>query len=134
MTLQTTLNSKFWKILFLTAGLYTVGGVLPGIINPKKGVFEFTGQITEDWFTLYFFKSLWITVLVFGIGFLIAAKKPTNHIGIVIMGFFGKLLFAINILMQYLNGYFSEMANLAAIIDLIFVIAFGVFIFKYYKR
>ena len=134
MTLQTTLNSKFWKILFLIAGLYTVGGVLPGIINPEKGVFEFTGQITEDWFTLYFFKSLWITVLVFGIGFLIAAKKPTNHIGIVIMGFFGKLLFAINILMQYQNGYFSEMANLAAFIDLIFVIAFGVFIFKYYKR
>jgi hypothetical protein len=132
MTLQ-SLNSKFWKTLFLIAGLYTMGGVLPGIINPQNGILEFTNKAIKNWSTIYFFKSLWITVFVFGIGFLMVAKKPTNHIGIVVMGFLGKLLFALNILSQYQNGHFSHMANLAAIIDLIFVVAFGVFIFKYSK-
>lgn len=133
MTLQTTLNSKFWKILFLIAGLYTAGGVLPGIIDPEKGVLEFTGRVIEDWFVIYFFRSLWITVSVFGIGFLIVAKNPNKHIGIVIMGFLGKLLFATNVLMQNQNGNLSQMAMTAAVVDLIFVTAFGIFIFKYYK-
>ena len=116
MKSQTYLNSKYWKILFLVAGIYTAGGVLPEILNPQKGVLEFTGKLTEELYTLYFFRSLWITVLVFGIGFFIASKKPNNHIGIVIMGFIGKLLFAMNVLVQYQNGYLSQTAFTAAII------------------
>jgi hypothetical protein len=45
MTLRTTLNSRFWKIVFLIAGLYTAGGVLPGIFNPEQGLLDFTNQI-----------------------------------------------------------------------------------------
>ena len=133
MTLQTTLNSKSWKILFLIAGIYTAGGVLPGIINPEKGLLDFTGKVIEDWNAIYFFRSLWITVLVFGVGFFIVAKNPSKHIGIVIMGFLGKLLFASNVLIQYSNEKVSQTALAAAVVDLIFVTAFGIFIFKYYK-
>jgi hypothetical protein len=132
MTLRTTLNSRFWKIVFLIAGLYTAGGVLPGIFNPEQGLLDFTNQIIEDWNTIYFFRSLWITVLVFGIGFFIVALNPVKHIGIVIMGLLGKLLFASNVLIQYSSEKVSETAMTAAVIDLIFVLLFGVFIFKYY--
>ena len=132
MTLKTTLNSRFWKITFLIAGLYTTGGVLPGIFNPEQGLLDFTSQIIEDLNTLYFFRSLWITVLVFGIGFFIVALNPAKHIGIVIMGLLGKLLFASNVLFQYSNEKVSQMAMTAATIDLIFVLLFGIFIFKYY--
>ena len=76
MTLQTTLNSKSWKILFLIAGIYTAGGVLPGIINPDKGLLDFTGKVIEDWNAIYFFRSLWITVLVFGGWLLYSGQKP----------------------------------------------------------
>ena len=133
MTLRTTLNSRFWKILFLIAGIYTAGGVLPGIFNPEQGLLEFTNQIIEDWTTIYFFRSLWITVLVFGIGFFIVALNPAKHIGIVIMGFLGKLLFASNVLIQYSSEKVSQMAMTAAVIDLIFVLVFGIFIAKYYR-
>lgn len=133
MTLKTTLNSRFWKITFLIAGLYTAGGVLPGIFNPEQGLFDFTSQIIEDWNTFYFFRSLWITVLVFGIGFFIVALNPAKHIGIVIIGLLGKLLFASNVLFQYSNEKVSQMAMTAASIDLIFVLLFGIFIFKYYS-
>ena len=132
MTLSTTLNSRFWKIVFLIAGLYTAGGVLPGIFDPEQGLLDFTNQIIEDWNTIYIFRSLWITVLVFGIGFFIVALNPAKHIGIVIMGFLGKLLFASNVLIQYSNEKVSQMAMTAAVIDLVFVLLFGVFIFKYY--
>ena len=86
-TLKTTLNTRFWKITFLIAGIYTAGGVLPGIFNPEQGLLDFTSQIIEDWNTLYFFRSLWITVFVFGIGFFIVALNPTKHIGIVIWAY-----------------------------------------------
>jgi hypothetical protein len=132
MTLRTALNSRFWKIVFLIAGLYTAVGVLPGIFNPEQGLLDFTNQIIEDWNTIYFFRSLWITVLVFGIGFFIVALNPVKHIGIVIMGFLGKLLFASNVLIQYSSEKVSQMAMTAAVIDLVFVLLFGIFIFKYY--
>jgi len=132
MTLRTTLNSRFWKIVFLIAGLYTAGGVLPGIFNPEQGLLDFTNQIIDDQNTVYFFRSLWITVLVFGIGFFIVALNPAKHIGIVIMGLLGKLLFASNVLIQYSNEKVSQVAMTAAVIDLIFVLLFGFFIFKYY--
>jgi membrane-bound ClpP family serine protease len=128
------LNSRFWKITFLISGLYTAGGVLPGIFNPKLVLLDFTGQIIEDWITLYFFRSLWITVLVFGIGFFMVALKPVKHIGIVIMGLLGKLFFASNVLFQYSHEKVSQMAMIAAFIDLIFVLLFGIFIFKYYSK
>jgi len=131
-TLKTSLNSRFWKITFVIAGLYTAGGVLPGILNPEQGLLDFTNKIIEDWNTLYFFRSLWITVLVFGIGFFIVALNPAKHIGIVIMGLLGKLFFASNVLFQYSNEKVSQMAMTAATIDLIFVLLFGIFIFKYY--
>ncbi len=127
------LNSKFWKIVFVIAGLYTAGGVLPGIFDPAKGVHDFTGQMTEDWNTLYFFRSLWIIVLVFGIGYFIVALNPAKHIGIVMLGFLGKLLFAANVMIQYSNERLSQMAFTASIIDSIFVLIFGVFIYRYYQ-
>ena len=129
-----TLNSRFWTITFLIAGIYTSIGVIAGIFNPEQGLLDFTGQIIEDWNTLYFFRSLWITVFVFGIGFLIVALNPAKHIGIVIMGLLGKLFFASNVLFQYSNEKVSQMAMTAASIDLIFVLLFGIFIFKYYSN
>ena len=133
MTLKTTLNTRFWEITFLIAGIYTAGGVLPGIFNPEQGLLDFTSQIIEDWNTLYFFRSLWITVFVFGIGFLIVALNPSKHLGIVIMGLLGKLFFASNVLFQYSHNKVSQMAMTAAFIDLIFVLLFGIFIFKYVR-
>lgn len=132
-TLHTTLNSRLWKIIFLIAGLYTTGGVLPGIYNPEHGLLDFTSQIIEDWNTLYFFRSLWITVLVFGIGFFIVTLNPAKHVGIVIMGLLGKLFFASNVLFQYSHDKVSQMAMTAAFLDLVFVLLFGIFIFKYYS-
>lgn len=129
-----TLNSRFWKITFLIAGIYTSIGVVPGIFNPANGLLDFTNQSIEDWNTIYFFRSLWITVFVFGIGFLIVALNPAKHIGIVIMGLLGKLFFASNLLFQYSNEKVSQMAMTAASIDLIFVLLFGIFIFKYYSH
>ncbi len=132
--LPNTLNSRFWKITFLIAGIYTSCVVIPGIVNPEHGLLEFINQTTKDWNTIYFFRSLWITVFVFGIGFFIVATNPAKHIGIVIMGLLGKLLFASNVLIQFSNEKVSQVAMTAALIDLIFVLLFGIFISKFYSN
>jgi hypothetical protein len=127
------MNSTFWKIVFLLAGLYTAGGVLPGIINPEQGLRDFTGQAITDWHTIYFFRSLWITVFIFGIGYFLVALKPSKQIGIVIIGFLCKFSFATQLLYQHLNGKFSQMTLTISIVDLGFVVLFGFFIFSYYQ-
>lgn len=123
------LNSKFWKIVFLLAGIYTAGAVIPGIINPQSGATDFANQTIQDAYSLFFFQSLWITVLVFGLGYLLVASEPARYVGIVILGCMGKLLFAINVFYHYSIGSLSSMAFLAAIVDCIFVALFGVFIY-----
>ncbi|HKR05388.1 MAG TPA: hypothetical protein VJY62_12205 [Bacteroidia bacterium] len=128
------LNSKFWKMVFLVAGLYTAGGVLPGIINPQKGIMSFTGKETNDFYSIFFFQNLWITVLVFGIGYLIVATKPSKYTGIIIIGLTGKLLFASNVIYNFFNGHLNMMALSAAIVDFVFVILFGIFIYLSQKN
>lgn len=130
-SLNGNLNSRFWKITFFIAGIYTSGSVIPGILNPADALLDFTNQKIDDWNTLYFFRSLWITVFVFGIGFLVAAQKPFRHIGIAIMGLLGKLFFASQVLFQYSNQKVSQIALTAASVDLFFVLLFGIFIYKY---
>ena len=130
----TNLNSRFWKVIFLIAGLITAGGVLPSIINPQKGVLDFTGQVIDDYYTLFFFQSGWLAVFVYGIGYLIVATKPSQHIGIVMIGLLGKLIFAINIFSRFSSGKFADMALMAASFDMIFVVLFGMFIYLYWAK
>ena len=127
-------DSRFWRIVFLLAGLYTAGGVLPGIISPQQGLLAFADHYAPTYFTLFFFRALWITVFVFGIGYLIVAWKPSNHVGIVILGFLGKLLFAANVLIQVSKGLLGKAPMAAAIVDMVFVILFGLFILFYYSN
>lgn len=124
-----SLDRKFWRIVFLLAGLFTSLGVIPGIIRPKDGLMTFVGKEINDFYAIYFFQSLWIIVLIFGIGYLIVATRPSKHIGIVIMGLIGKFTFAINVLLNL--GNLSQLALIGAIIDFAFVILFGLFIFFY---
>lgn len=126
------LNSKFWRLVFVVAGLFTSFGVIPGIIKPKDGLMTFASKDLNDFYSIYFFQSLWLVVLIFGIGYLIVATNPTKHVGIVIMGFLGKFVFAINVL--YHAEHLSRLAFFAAIIDFVFVFLFGVFIFLYWRN
>ena len=120
-------DSKFWKIVFLFAGLFTAGGVMPSIITPAKGVANLMGEATTDAAAIYLAQTLWLTVLVFGIGYFIVATRPSRYLGIVILGFLGKLFFVIGV---FANGTLSSLANLAASIDVVFIILFGIFILK----
>lgn len=56
-SLNGNLNSRFWKITFFIAGIYTSGSVIPGILNPADALLDFTNQKIDDWNTLYFFRS-----------------------------------------------------------------------------
>ena len=127
------IHTKFWRYLFLIAGLYTAGAVVPSIMDPAKGLLDFTGKAITDENTLYFFQSLWIIIFFFGIGYLMVALRPTQHIGIVILGFLGKASFGANLLYLHLQGRFSTMTLFAALMDLLFALFFGIFIVILFK-
>ncbi len=125
-------DRRIWKIIFLIAGLYTTLGVLPGILNPKQGVFDFTGQAISDVHTVFLFRSLWIVICLFGIGYLMVARRPSSNSNLVILGLLGKLIFAVNVILQFQAGQLSSFALTAAVADFVFVGLFGVFLWVYY--
>ena len=103
------LNSKFWKIVFIIAGIYTAGGVLPGIIDPSQAFTNMTGAVTDDYYTLFWFRAGWLTVFAFGVGYFLVSRNPSRHPGIVIAGGLGKLFFAVHVLLNYGSGKFTVM-------------------------
>lgn len=128
------LNGKFWRVIFLLAGLYTAGGVASGIMNPATGLTDFTGHSVEGPYSLFFFQSLWLTIFVFGIGYVLVATQPERYPGIIILGALGKLLFASQVVYRHSTGFLSNLALSAALVDLVFVILFGVFIYLFYRQ
>ena len=126
-------SRKFWKIVFLIVGGINVLGTLPGILYPQTGLSEFTGTITSEFYSLFLFRSLWIVVLLFGIGYLLVAFNPSKNHGILVIGGIGKLIFALHLLWAYGSHSFSSMALMTGVMDLVWVIIFSIFLFLYYQ-
>mgnify|MGYP000152981772 CR=1 FL=1 len=127
------LNSKFWKIVFIVAAIYTGGGVLQGIINPGSAFTLMTGATTDDYYTLFFFRAGWLTVFAFGVGYFLVSRNPSRYPGVVVAGGLGKLFFAVHVFLNYASGKFTVMTLAAAVGDVVFVILFVLFLKNYWE-
>ena len=95
---------KFWKILFLFAGLFNgLAGCL-GMIFPAHGLKFASGlEITEP-SMLFIFFMLCFAVALFGLGYFMVAFNAIANRGLVVVGAIGKLCFPAMALYGYLNG------------------------------
>lgn len=80
------------------------------------------------------YRGAWATAFLYGLGFLMVAYNPVRHTGIVLMGGVGKALFALNLLVMYLNGWTSDFAIVVIAGDAIFVVLFVVYFLRLRKN
>ena len=135
MTFQnttTTLNRRelgFFRILFLISALWNFAGAFPGVFD-STGMFEREfGHALTDPVMIAVYRGAWATAFLYGLGFLMVAYNPIRHTGVVLMGGLGKALFALNLLVMYLNGWTSDFAVVVIAGDAVFVLLF-VFYFQ----
>jgi hypothetical protein len=110
--------------LFVVAALWNFAGALPGFVD-SAGMFarEF-GRELDDPVMVIVYRGAWGTALLYGFGFLMVARNPERHTGVVLMGGLGKAIFALHLLSMYLNGWTSDFALVVIAGDAVFVAMF----------
>ena len=125
---------SFFRALFLISALWNFAGAFPGIFD-SAGMFEREfGHALVDPVMIAVYRGAWATAFLYGIGFLMVAYNPVRHTGIVLMGGVGKALFALNLLVMYLNGWTSDFAVVVIAGDAIFVALFMVYFLRLRKN
>lgn len=132
-TVTTDLSGRELRLMrafFLVAALWNFAGAFPGIFD-SAGMFEREfGYILADPVMVSIYRGAWATAFLYGIGFLMVAYKPERHTGVVLMGGLGKALFALNLLIMYLNDWTSDFAIVVIGGDAVFVIIFIVYFIR----
>lgn len=113
-----------FRWLFIVAAGWNFAGSLPGLFDPSGMFAQEFGRELADPVLVAVYRGAWGTAFLYGFGFLLAAKNPVRHTGIVLMGGTGKALFALNLLVMYLNGWTSSFAIVVIGGDVIFVAMF----------
>lgn len=106
------------------AAIWNFAGALPGFLD-SDGMFarEFGRQLDDPVMEVVY-RGAWGTALLYGFGFLIVARNPVRHTGIVLMGGLGKAFFALHLLYMYLQDWTSDFALVVIGGDIVFVAYF----------
>lgn len=124
----------FFRTLFLFAAVWNFAGSLPGLFD-SAGMFEREfGRALSDPVLVQVYRGAWGTAFLYGFGFLMAARAPQRHAGIVLMGGVGKALFALNLLYMHLQGWTSPFAIVVILGDVVFVALFIVYFMTLKRR
>lgn len=121
---------NFFRIFFIVSALWNFAGAAPGLAD-SLGMFEREfGRALVDPVMIAVYRGAWGTAFLYGLGFLVVAYNPVRHTGIVMMGGLGKALFAINLLIMYLNGWTSDFAVVVIVGDLVFIAIFTLYFLR----
>ncbi len=123
----------FFKGLFIVSAIWNLIGAIFGYFNTA---FTFNGffnrELTDPLFYAIY-QGAWGTTLVYFIGYLIVAKNPLKHTGIVIVGGIGKIGFAISLLKFYLADLAGPVVFVVIAGDFVFALLFLYYFFRLYK-
>jgi hypothetical protein len=108
----------------VVSALWNFAGALPGLLD-SAGMFarEFGRELTDP-VMIAVYRGAWCTALLYGLGFLMVARDPVRHTGVVMMGGLGKALFALNLAYMHLNGWTSGFAIVVIVGDIVFCALF----------
>ncbi|HUT55549.1 MAG TPA: hypothetical protein VM658_19315 [bacterium] len=118
-----------WRRFFLVSGLWNLSGSIPVLIAPSLNLKLFYGLVSDDYYHLFLNRGLWWAVLIFGVGYLIAAWAPGRHLGIIVMGVLGKTVIAIHWFYLFSIDRATILALLAALGDSLFTVGFLLYLF-----
>ncbi|TCP61585.1 hypothetical protein EV663_10436 [Rhodovulum bhavnagarense] len=119
-----------FRILFLIAAIWNFAGGTPGLFDSAAMFEQEFGHALTDPVLVAVYRGAWGTAFLYGFGFLMAARDPTRHTGVVLMGGIGKALFALNLAYMYFSGWTSQFALVVIGGDIVFVALF----IDYFRR
>ena len=109
-----------WQLFFWAMAIWNFGAALPGLVAPRRAFRLFYGVETDRFYELFQHRALSSVILLFGFGFAIIAVEPSANLGLVLIGFLGKLLFAVVVTTLFFMRRATKVALLLAAFDLIF--------------
>jgi hypothetical protein len=118
------MSDRAWRILFVVAALFNFAAGLPPLLVPADAVANFGLPPSNNYLFVQLTGAL---VTVFGLGYLMVARDLSQR-GIVWMGAIGKALVVVLAVLYKMNGKMPDLAFALSVGDLIFVLAFLVFL------
>jgi hypothetical protein len=122
-----------FRIIFIISAIWNLIGAIFGYFNTAytfRGFFN--RELTDPlYYTIY--QGAWGTTLVYFIGYSIVAYNPIKHTGIVIVGWIGKIGFAISLLKLYLSGIAGSIVFVVIVGDFVFALLFLYYFFRLFK-
>lgn len=119
---QSTLNRL--KVLFVIAALWNLVGVVFGYFNTATTFQHFFGRELTDPLVFQIYQGAWGTTFVYFFGYLIVARDPLRHPGIVIVGGIGKLGYALKLVQLFAAGLAGPVVLVVIAGDLFFCLTF----------
>ena len=126
----TTWGYQTWRKFFLIASLWNFSFVVPALLFPSLEVRLMYGFRTDDFYILFLNTTFFLTVLVFGIGYLIIAYDPGKNLGIVLLGIIGKTMVGIGFYYLYSIDRVTLMPVFGGTGDLLFTLYFIYYLAK----
>jgi len=126
---MTRLNPKkwdyrTWRKFFYIAALWNFFFSIPALIFPSLQVQLMYGFKTTSFYILYLNTALFITVLIFGIGYFMIAQAPEKNLGLVKLGIIGKTVVGVGFYALFSAGRVTFIPVLGGTGDLIFTFYF----------
>lgn len=115
---------RLWSLIFVAAALWNLAGGLPGYFAPSWVFHALFDRALVDPLLTSIYRGAWGTTFLYFVGYLIVARNPERHTGIVVLGTIGKVFFAINLLSLYTQGLATGLVIVVVIGDSVFSVLF----------
>lgn len=119
-----TWTYKSWRRFFFIAALWNFAGAVPSLIYPEFSLRLFYRLPVADFYVVSLNTVFWAAVLIFGLGYLMVAKRPGRNLGILVMGILAKIGVAVFWYQLFSTDRASVVALLAGIGDILFTLYF----------
>ena len=118
------MRSSTGRVLFIAAALWNLAGGLPGYFASTDVFYGLFGRELSDPLLISIYRGAWGTTFLYFIGYLIVARNPERHTGIVLLGTIGKVFFAANLLHLYAQGLATPLVLPVVAGDSVFSVLF----------
>lgn len=115
---------RTWRKFFFIAALWNFSFSIPALIFPSLQVQLMYGFKTTSFYIIYLNTAFMITVLIFGIGYLMIAQAPGKNLGLVKLGIIAKTVVGVGFFALYSDGRVTLIPVLGGTGDLIFTLYF----------